>query len=318
MSKYGYEQKSFQSKKTNFVFFMLLIVVIFVWALVLSPDHGGLVSVSLNPELRIDFVNVGQGDAVLIRTPKGKVFLVDGGVNVPVADARREGRELIQNYLRSQKISRLDGLVITHWHNDHLGGIIPVLRLFEVDKIYETPSTFNTEAWQTYDEICKKDRIQRISVKAGDVLEWGNELFVQVINPEKPVSSKEYSEVNNMSVALLLRYGKVQTLLAGDIEEDAEREIMKYGEGIRSQILKVPHHGADTSDYMPFLQLVKAEAGIISVGRSNAFRHPSPRAISHHERVGTKLYRTDRHGNIRLFIGGKDTRDYRFVVDQRL
>jgi competence protein ComEC len=318
MGKFGYEQKSFQSKKTNFVFFMLLILVLFVWALVLSPDHGGLVSAGLNTELRIDFVNVGQGDAILVRTPKGKTYLIDGGINVTVSDARREGRELIQNYLRNQKISRLDGLVVTHWHNDHLGGIIPVLRLFDVERIYETPSTFNTEAWQTYDEICKKSRIPRVSVKAGDVLEWGDELFVQVLNPEKPVSSREYSDVNNMSIALLLRYGKVQILLAGDIEEDAEREILKYGEGIRSQILKIPHHGSDTSDYMPFLQMVKAEAGVIMVGRNNPFKHPSPRALSHYERVGTKLYRTDRHGNIRLFVGGKDPKDYRFIVDQRL
>ncbi len=318
MSKFGYEQKSFQSKKTNFVFILLLVIVIFLWALVLSPDHGGLVNAGLNAELRIDFVNVGQGDAIIIRTPKGKVFLIDGGINVPVADARREGRELIQNYLRNQKISKLDGLVITHWHNDHLGGLIPVLRLFDIEKIYETPTTFNTESWQTYDEICKKSRIPRVSVKAGDVLEWGNELFVQVLNPEKPSNSKAYSDVNNLSIVLLLRYGKVQTLLAGDIEEDAEREVMKYGEAIRSQILKVPHHGSDTSDYLSFLEMVKAENGIIMVGRSNAFNHPSVRALSHYERVGTKLYRTDRHGNIRLFVGGKDSRDYRFVVDQRL
>ncbi len=297
---------------------MLLILALFVWALVLSPDHGGLVSAGLNTDLRIEFINVGQGDAILIRTPKGKTYLIDGGINVTVSDARREGRELIQNYLRNQKISRLDGLVITHWHNDHLGGVIPVLRLFDVERVYETPSTFNTEAWQTYDEICKKSRIPRVSVKAGDVLEWGDELFVQVLNPEKPVSSREYSDVNNMSIALLLRYGKVQILLAGDIEEDAEREILKYGEGIRSQIIKVPHHGSDTSDYMPFLQMVKAEVGVIMVGRSNPFKHPSPRALSHYERVGTKLYRTDRHGNIHLFVGGKNPKDYRFVVDQRL
>lgn len=318
MAKFGYEQKSFQSKKTSFVFFVLLILVLLIWALVLSPDHGGLASSNLNLELRIDFVNVGQGDAILIRTPKGRNYLIDGGITVPVTDARREGRELIQNYLRTLKISSLDGLVVTHWHNDHLGGIIPVLRLFDVEKIYETAAGFSSESYQSYEEICKKARIPRTTVKAGDVLEWGNELFVQVLHPEKPLSSKEYADVNNMSVVLLIRYGKVQILLAGDIEEESEREVMKYGPAIKSQVIKVPHHGSDTSDYLPFLSMVKAETGVIMVGKSNAFRHPSPRAISHYERVGTKLYRTDRHGNIRLIVGGKDEKDYRFVVDQRL
>lgn len=317
MSKYGFEQKSFRSRRTNFVFSVLLIMVFFVWALVISPDHGGLATNKINTELRLDFVNVGQGDAILIRTPKGKAYLVDGGAGASLADARRENRELIQNYLRNLKISRLDGVIITHWHFDHLGGLLPVLRLFTVDKIWETLSAFKTEAFADYENICSKRKIRRISARAGDVLDWGNELFVQVLNPEKPTSSKEYSDVNNMSVAFLIRYGKVQVLLAGDIEEEAEREIMKYGEGISSQVLKVPHHGSDTSDYFRFLQQVSPEVGVIMVGRNNAFKHPSTRTLDHYERLGTKLYRTDRHGNIRLFVGGKDENDFRFEVDQR-
>lgn len=317
MSKYGFEQKSFQSQKTNFVFFTFLILVLFVWGLLLSPDHGGLVATNINTELRIDFINVGQGDAILVRTPRGKSYLIDAGTSVPLADARREGRELVQNYLRNLKISSLDGVVMTHWHFDHLGGMLPILRLFDVDKIWETLSAFETEAFKEYEEICSKKRIRRISARAGDVLEWGSELFVQVLNPEKPMSSKEYSDVNNMSVALLIRYGKVQILLAGDIEEEAEREMLKYGEGISSQIIKVPHHGSDTSDYFTFLQRVSPEVGVIMVGKNNPFKHPSQRAIDHYDRLGTKLFRTDRHGNIRLFVGGKDENDFRFEVDQR-
>jgi len=133
MTKFGYEQKSFQSKKTNFVFAALLILVVFVWALLLSPDHGGLVAININPELRVDFINVGQGDAILLRTPMGKNYLIDGGANVPIAEARREGRELAHNYLRTLGVGHLDGVVITHWHNDHLGGLLPVLRLYDVD-----------------------------------------------------------------------------------------------------------------------------------------------------------------------------------------
>ncbi|HNS10299.1 MAG TPA: MBL fold metallo-hydrolase [Candidatus Ozemobacteraceae bacterium] len=315
MTKFGYEQKSFQSKKTNFVFAALLILVVFVWALLVSPDHGGLVSININPELRVEFINVGQGDAILVRTPMGKNYLIDGGANVPVTDARREGRELVHNYLRSIGVGRLDGVVITHWHNDHLGGLLPVLRLYDVDVVYEPPGKFETEAFKDFEAICSKQHIKRITTKAGDVLEWGNELFVQVLHPEKPLSGKEYSDVNNLSIVLLLRYGRVQLFLAGDIEEDAEREIMKYGEPIKSQVLKVPHHGADTSDYFRFLQMVSPEIGIIMVGASNAFRHPSSRTLSNYERLGTKIYRTDRHGNIRLFVGGKNPQDYRFKID---
>lgn len=317
MSRFGYEQKSFQSKKTNFVFAALLVLVFFVWALLLSPDHGGLVNTHITTELSVDFINVGQGDAILIRTPMGKNYLVDGGANVPVTEARREGRELIHNYLRSHGIGHLDGVIITHWHNDHLSGLLPVLRLYEVDMVYEPPGSFDTEAYKDFEAICSKNHIKRVTTRAGDVLEWGNELFVQVLHPENPLSGKEYSDVNNLSIVLLIRYGKVQMMLAGDIEEDAEREIMKYGEAIKSQILKVPHHGADTSDYFKFLKTVSPEVGVIMVGANNAFRHPSPRTLSSYERIATKLYRTDRHGNIRLLVGGKDARDYRFELDQQ-
>ncbi len=317
MSKFGYEQKSFQSKKTNFVFASLLILVFFVWALLLSPDHGGLVAINIAPELRVEYINVGQGDAILVRTPMGKNYLIDGGANVPITEARREGRELVHNYLRTLGIGHLDGVVITHWHNDHLGGLLPVLRLYDVDVVYEPPGSFETEAYKDFEAICAKRHIKRVTTKAGDVLEWGNELFVQALHPEKPLSSREYSDVNNLSIVLLVRYGRVQMMFAGDIEEDAEREVMKYGEAVKSQILKVPHHGSDTSDYFRFLQLVSPEVGVIMVGANNVFRHPSPRTLTNYERIGTKLYRTDRHGNICLIVGGKDPGDYRFELNQR-
>jgi competence protein ComEC len=224
---------------------------------------------------------------------------------------------LTHNYLRSLGVGRLDGVVITHWHNDHLGGLLPVLRLLDVDVVYEPPGSFETEAYKDFEAICSKQHIRRVTTKAGDVLDWGNELFVQALHPEKPLTGKEYSDVNNLSIVLLIRYGKVQMLFAGDIEEDSEREVMKYGESIKSQVLKVPHHGSDTSDYFRFLQMVSPEVGVIMVGANNAFKHPSPRTLTNYGRIGTKLYRTDRQGNIRLFVGGRDAKDYRFEQDQR-
>jgi beta-lactamase superfamily II metal-dependent hydrolase len=318
MVKYGFEQKSFQSKSTNFVFFILLVAALFVWAILLSPDLGGLVEVNYSKNLRVDFVNVGQGDAILIRTPKGKTYLIDGGASMPLAEAKRQKRELIQHYLRDKGITKLDGIVITHWHNDHLGGVVSVLRLFKVDKIWECGSKFETEVFKKYEKWCQKRRVQRLTARAGDVLEWGNELFVQVLHPQKVINSSEFSDTNNMSVTLLVRYGKFQALLCGDIEEDAEREILKYGKGLKSQVIKVPHHGSDTSDFFPFLKTVAPEVAVVHVGRKNPFKHPKKRAIDRYYAVGSKIYRTDKHGNIRLIVGGKDNKDFRFEVDRRL
>lgn len=318
MGKFGFEQKSFQSKKTNIVFFILLIAVIFVWALLISPDHGGLASVDLSQQLRLDFVNVGQGHAVLIRTPMGQAYLVDGGTNIPYSQARRENRELIQSYLRDLGVRKLDGVVVTHWHNDHLGGINQVLEMYKVDKIWEIPTDFDTEAYRKYEEITARRRVRRITARAGDVLEWGNELFVQVLHPDSGSRGHSFSDQNNMSIVLAIRYGKVQVLLTGDIEQEAQREVVKYGSGLNSQVMQIPHHGANTSDFMPFIEEVSPQVGVIQVGRNNPFNHPSDSILLAYSQLNTNLYRTDRHGNVRLLIGGKTPDDYRFDVDRRL
>lgn len=318
MSEYGFTQKSFTSKRTNFVFILLFVAVVFIWALVFSPDHGGLVSTICDNELRIDFVNVGQGDSMLIRTPMGRAYLVDGGTNVPASQSKRESRELIHNYLRDQGIRKLDGVVVTHWHNDHLGGINQVLSLYPVGQIWEIKSGFSSEMYKSYEEITNRKKIRRITTTDGDILDWGNELFVQVLHPDHKIRGESNTEMNNMSVVLLLRYGHVQMLLTGDIEEDAQREIVKYKNGLKTQIVKVPHHGSNTSEFRPFLKAVSAKTGIIQVGRNNPFKHPSPSVLDLYQELETQVFRNDRHGNIRLFVGGKTIEDYRFEVDRML
>ena len=128
MPTYGFQQKSFQSKRTNFVFCLLLVLVVFVWALVLSPIQSSLFSKKQSPELKIDFINAGLGDSALIRTPGGKTFLIDAGAAVTSSDAKREGRVLVQNFLREQKVGYIDGIVITNWSNDHFGAITSLVK----------------------------------------------------------------------------------------------------------------------------------------------------------------------------------------------
>jgi competence protein ComEC len=259
MADYGFEQRSFQSTAHRFLFIVLFLVCIGVWAVFLSPDLAGLLPPAFHRELLLDFINVGQGDAILVRTPRGRAYLIDAGTNVPLAQARSEGRELVHHYLRREGITRLDGVVVTHPHNDHLGGIPPVLKLLRVDRVWECGSKIDTVTYQDYVSLCQQKRIPRQSVQAGDLLDWGDELFVQVLHPVEVVNSEEYSDLNNMSVTLLMRYGKVTVLLTGDIEEKVEMELTRYGPGLKAQVIKVPHHGSETSLYKPFLELVAPE-----------------------------------------------------------
>ncbi len=317
-SDYGFKGKSFDSNPMRGILVFLTILVIIVWTVFLSPDQAGILPAPFRRELQIDFVNVGQGDCILVRTPKGRNYLIDGGINVPPGQARRENRELAYDFLRKKGITRLDGVVVTHPHNDHLGGLIPVLRTYPIGYLLECGAVFNTATFEDMKAICEKRRIKRVAPEPGEVLDWGDELFVQVLHPEKVDKSEEFSALNNMSIVLQIRYGKVSVMLSGDIETEAEQEVMRYGTGIRSQILKLPHHGSDTSIHEPFIKMVNPADGVIQVGKGNPFGHPKAKALDLYRSLGIPLLRTDRNGNISLRIGGKDPKDYSFEVDHEV
>ena len=315
MNTFGFRERPFASQEARVILAVFIVLNIIVYLALFSKNHLGLTESIYSTDLTIDFVNVGQGDCCVIRTPKGRTFVIDGGTNVSEADAKKQGRELIYKYLEKIGVYDIDGVVVTHWHIDDFSGLIPVLKKFNVNRVYETPIGFPNEFYNEFDQACKKNDVKRITVRAGNKLEWGDEIFVQVLNPEDVYGSANHSEINNDSIVLLVRYGKVQVLLCADIQEDAEREVLKYNEGIKSQIIKVPDHGAKRSLYKNFFKIVGASDGIISVGAKNKFNYPSDDALDYFEELGMKIYRTDRNGNIHLKIGGKDEKDYTITVD---
>lgn len=315
---YGFKKKSFSSSAKRRLVILLLILIVVLYSALFSKNIFGLVESDLCEELRIDIVNVGQGDCSVIRTPKGRTIVMDGGTNISRDEAKKKGRLRIQDYLASQNIDRIDCVIVTHWHVDNYSGLIPVLRDYKVDVVYETPIGFTNDIYEEFNQLCIKKNIKRISVMAGNKLEVGDELFVQVLNPEDCYASERHSEINDDSIVLLIRYGKVQLLMCADIGEEAEREILKYNEGLKSQIIKIPDHGADRSAYKPFFKMVGAKDGIISVGANNPFGYPSEKHLNYLKELGLRLYRTDLNGTVRIKIGGKDENDYTISVDRKL
>lgn len=318
MNLYGFKEKSFSSSAKRRWVILLIILIVTVYSALFSKNIFGLLEPDFCEELRIDIVNVGQGDCSLIRTPNGRTILMDGGTNVSRDEAAKTGRVLIQDYLVSQNIDKIDCMIVTHWHVDDYSGLIPVLRNYPVGVVYETPIGFTNDIYEEFNQICIKKNIRRVSVMAGNRLEVGDELFVQVLNPEDCYASERHSEINDDSIVLLIRYGKVQVLMCADIGEEAEREILKYNEGLKSQIIKIPDHGADRSAYKPFFRTVGAKDGIISVGANNPFGYPSEEHLDFLKELGVRLYRTDLNGTVRIKIGGKDENDYTISVDRNL
>jgi competence protein ComEC len=313
---YGFKKKPFDSSGAKALLGSLLVLCFFVWLMVFSPDHGGLIKKDISEELQIDFINVGEGDAILIKVPNGKVILVDGGPQLLAEDAKAQGVELLHKVLEKQGIKRLQGVLLTHWHNEHLAGLFPVIKFNSISHIYEPPYEGKGRLYEEYVRLCNTTKITRQKVHSDMVINLGKEVFLQILHPEPEPVHGGVTNQKNSSVVLLLRYGQVQVLLTADIMKDGILELMKYGDGIGSQIIKVPNHGSELSLYENFIKTVGAKVGIITTGQ-NSLGHPSGRVLQAYEQVGTRLYRTDLHGNIRVLVGGRHENDFKVLANQR-
>lgn len=260
------------------------------------------------PVLRLDFIDVGQGDSVLVRTPGGGTLLVDsGGWPGELSGAQAEGAGMrVVRYLRREGVRRIDVLVLTHPHEDHCGGARAVVERIPVRMVVVPP--VDEEIDKSYERLLTTIRGKGIKVayaKAGDAVRLDPAVKIAVLGPFPPFE-RDPAAFNDESLVLQLTYKQQRILFAGDIEEDGQRQLLRYGAELQSNILKVPHHGS--AKFLPaFYKTVQPEIAVISVGARNRFGQPSPVTIRELQRLGAKVYRTDRDGSVLLKTGGTRT-----------
>lgn len=238
-------------------------------------------------------MNVGQGDGVLIRLPRGGVALVDAGW-----DARRG----VIPWLRAKDVERIDYVVMSHPHADHIGGIRTALELFDVGAVYDCGYPHTSSAYHGVLTTVRQKNIPYVRVKAGATYDWDPDVTVLALHPDVP----EYSNINNNSVMLHLTYGGVSILLTGDAEAEAERAALKrFGKLIRADVLKVGHHGSATSTTRDFIAAVQPSFAFISCGLNNSFRHPRAECLETLAAAGARVFRTDLMGYLIASTDGK-------------
>lgn len=283
-------------RKWPYVLAVLIVAVTLLAAGCSAKPTGQDRSAQLSGQtLKVQTIDIGQGDAILIQTP-GQVVLIDTG-DVPT-------REKLVKYIKNQGITTIDKVFITHPHADHLGGMAAIMDNFTIKQIYDSGLTTTTALYRQYLTAVQKKNIPFEVVSPGTDIDLGGGVVLKVLAPQKPFITQ--SELNNNSIVLKLAYGKFSMLLPGDGEKEAEDRLIKaYAAELKSSVLKSGHHGSNTSSTPAFLKAVSPEAIIISVGVNNDYHHPHPSTMKKYTELKTEVYRTDNDGTVTVTSDGK-------------
>lgn len=260
----------------------------------------GIVFISLfdsRKNLEVIFFDVGQGDSALIKTPYGQNILIDGGVDSSVL------KGLGQNL--SWYDREIDLMILTHPHDDHVTGLIEVLDRYEVKKILHTGVEHNAPNYLKWLEVIKSKEIKIVIADKEQKINLGEDCYLEIIYPDKSFLNKDVNNLNNTSIVARLIYKENSFLFTGDIEKETEERLANKNISLKADVLKVAHHGSDTSSMEYFLQRVNPSVTVISLGEDNDFGFPSRRVLMRLKKEGIKILRTDIDGSIRFVSDGK-------------
>jgi competence protein ComEC len=269
----------------------LLIVALLVWSIALTmPDD----------RLHVSFLDVGQGDAILIQTPDGQDILIDGG-----PDPRKINLELGKKLPFWDRT--IDLVVCTQPQADHVTGLIEVLQRYRVKQVLEPGIPYETPIYQEWLRLIETKGIEYNIARTGQEIDLGNGIRIEVLNPPESLFEETSHDVDNNGAVLKLMWSKIGFLFTADIRAEAELELVQQRANLKSTVLKIAHHGSKTSTTSQFLAAVDPEVAVICVGADNSFGHPSPEVL---ERLidrlgGDTVYRTDEDGTIEFITDGE-------------
>jgi len=253
-------------------------------------------TVSAATNLQVHFIDVGQADSFLIQLPNGQNMVIDGGNNA-------DGTTVV-NFIKSKGVTRLDYVIGTHPHEDHIGGLDDVIKNFTIGQVFMPSATATTVTYTDLINAIKAKGLAINTARAGGVpintTANGLALKGTFVAPK----STSYSNLNEYSAVLRLVYGSTSFLFTGDAEGVSENEMITSGQTISANILKVGHHGSRTSTSDAFLSKVSPAAAVISVGTGNDYGHPHAETISRLQAKGIKIYRTDTQGTLTFTTSG--------------
>lgn len=242
-----------------------------------------------NDLLKVHYLDVGQGDSIFIELPNNETMLIDA--------AESYQSENIINYLKNLNYQKIDYVIGTHPHTDHIGGLKDIINTFEIGKIYMPKVVSTTKTYESLLMAIKDKNLKINTAKAETTIIDTDTLKVNILAP----NNSTYTELNNYSVVTKITYGTTKFLFMGDAEKLSENEIK---ENVTADVIKIGHHGSNTSSSIDFIKKVNAKYGIISVGLNNKYNLPKEETITNWENSGTKIYLTSINGTITAISDG--------------
>ena len=253
-------------------------------------------------DVTIKMLNVGQGDSILIQTAEQTVLIDTSDV---------DERDKFKRELDKAGVKKIDKVILTHPHADHIGGMDVLLKDYQVGEVYDNGMPSTSKLYIGYMKQLKSKGIKHTALKAGDVLDFGGGVSFKVFYPTKELvekgTQKGYKhDPNNESVVGKLTYGDFSMLFTGDAEQPVEEQLLKSdAKDLKSTILKSPHHGSSTGSSVPYLKAVWPEAVLISCGKGNDYGHPHKETMKKFQAMKLQIFETDKNGTITVTSDGQ-------------
>ena len=281
-----YEKMRFalRNNKLNKAGRIVLTTIVGLFFIIFSMGCSSNSSVSVNNQLKVHFIDVGQADSILIQQGNNSM-LIDAGNN---GDS-----ETVKNYLSNQGITKLDYVIGTHPHENHIGGLDYVINSFEIGNIYMPKVTSTTKTFTDVIDSIKAKGMKITTPVPGDSFKLG-EADCKILAP----NSASYDDLNNFSIVIKVTFGNNTFMFDGDAESISETEMLNKGFDVKADVLKVGHHGSNSSTSAEFLKKVSPKYAVISVGKDNDYGHPNKETMERLKDSGIVVYRTDECGTI--------------------
>jgi competence protein ComEC len=251
-------------------------------------------------KLHVSFLDIGQGDAILIQTPNGQDILIDGG-----PDPQKIALELSERLPFWDRT--IDLVVCTQPQADHVTGLVEVLQRYNAERVVDPGVSYDSAIYQEWVRLIEIKGIEHNVARAGQEIDLGGGVKIEVLNPPESLWEGTSHDVDNNGVVLRLSWNDVSFLFTADIRAEAELELIMNRANLKATVLKVAHHGSDTSTTQQFLAAVDPELAVICVGADNPFGHPSPEVLERlTDRLGdANIHRTDQDGTLEFITDGE-------------